>query len=532
MPVPIGMQPINRPHCRREHFAPVRKVDQDEIMFANDVTDDRVHLRDVLVQPLPQSGTNRKWFEHVMDRSGQHHRGHAHQVSEQCVVPRAEIVEINVDVPQVIHANEARHHVSGLMTHAGKLLVNHMLQPSTGKRKVDDLNGLPRRADGISEVRHPPSKLASKAIEARTWIADALRETVSQANKPHNVHDDARLETPMTSNDPTNSPGAVVAGDGPFYDDLHVGMTIPPLPPVTFTDADSVIYRAVCGDQHLPSVDGRVFKAMGGAGSMVNPGLVMQYAVGQTTGATRRAIANLYYRTVRIHRPVTVGETLSTESIVLGLSDASAKDGQARGKVWLSMKSKTDAGLIVSFERCALLPCRGEAPGHRSEIPGPAEHSALDSYVHELPTWNLSGLTRTAWEVGERREDAMRDHVDMAAPLARMTFNQAVVHRDHTRPANGMRLVYGGHVQALAQASLTRLLPGMATVLGWDGCDHLGPAYEGDLFAFTHHLLEALPTANGQILRFEVTGRKVTGDHVIDSAATDVLRWTAVVLAP
>jgi 2-methylfumaryl-CoA hydratase len=324
---------------------------------------------------------------------------------------------------------------------------------------------------------------------------------------------------------------AIMTIDGPFYDDLSIGMTIPALPPVTLTEADNVMYRAICGDQHLPSVDARVFAAMGGVGTMINPGLVMQFAVGLSTGATRRAIANLYYRTVRIHRPVTVGETLSTETIVLGLSDATAKDGQLRGKVWLGMQSRTDAGLVMSCERCALLPGRTTAPGHSSTIPGPADLSALDSYVDGLPAWDLSSLPKSTWEVGDEVEDPMRDHIDMAAPLARMTFNQAVVHRDHTRTASGKRLVYGGHVQALAQASLTRVLPGMATVVGWDGCDHLGPAFESDLLAFRHRLVESLVTRDGRLLRFEVTGRRVTGDPAVDETATDLLRWTAVVLA-
>ena len=322
--------------------------------------------------------------------------------------------------------------------------------------------------------------------------------------------------------------------DGPFYDDLHVGMTIPALPPVTFTEADNVIYRAISGDQHIPSVDVRAFAAMGGTGALVNPGLVMQYSIGQTTGATRRAIANLYYRTVRIHRPVTVGETLVTTTKVLGLSDASPKDGVFRGKVWLGIESHTAVGPVATYERCALLPCRGSAaPGHTSTIPGPSELTPLDTFIPDVPAWNLSALPLTTdWAVGEQIEDPMRDHVDLAPALARMTFNQAVVHRDVTRTSNGRRLVYGGHVQALAQASLTRVLPGLATVVGWDGCDHLAPAYEGDLLAFRHRLLDSLALASGnQLLRFEVTGRRITGDDTADAAAADLLRWTTIVLA-
>ena len=316
--------------------------------------------------------------------------------------------------------------------------------------------------------------------------------------------------------------------DGPFYDELTVGMVIPALPGVTFTEADNVLYRAITGDQHRPSCDASVFAAMGGEGTLVNPGLVMQYAVGQSTGATRRAIANLYYRSVRIHRPVLVGETLTTVTTVLGLSDASpTKDGVGRGKVWLGMESRTAVGVVVTTERCALLPCRSAgSPGHGSEIPGPSGASDLQSYVDILPGWELSVLPSVSWEVGEERADPMRDHIDLAAPLARMTFNQALLHRDHTRTAYGQRLVYGGHVQGLAQASLSRMLPGLATVMGWDGCDHLGPAFEGDLLAFRHVLVDALDTPKGRIMRFEVKGRKFPDDEA------DILKWTAVVLAP
>jgi acyl dehydratase len=325
-----------------------------------------------------------------------------------------------------------------------------------------------------------------------------------------------------------------MALDGPFYDELTTGQTIPALPPLTLTAADNVVYRAITGDQHRPSADVRAWAAMGGSGSMMNPGIVMQTAIGQTTGATRRAIANLYYRTVRVHRPVTAGETIWTTTTVLGLADASPKDGLHRGKVWLGIESRTDAGVVMTCERCALLPCAGGAsPGHHADIPGPADADALASFAGAAPAWDLSGLPATAWAVGETVDDPMRDHVDLAPALARMTYNQAVVHRDHTKTANGRRLVYGGHVQALAQASLTRVLPGLATVLGWDGCDHTGPAYESDLLAFRHQLVDALELDRGRrLLRVVTTGRRVTGDDAIDAGAPDLLRWSAVVLAP
>src|SRR6266550_722845 len=57
--------------------------------------------------------------------------------------------------------------------------------------------------------------------------------------------------------------------------------------------------------------------------------------------ANRRAIANLYYRSLHVHRPVLAGETLSTHTTVLGLKDARPKDGEHRGRVWLGMETRS-----------------------------------------------------------------------------------------------------------------------------------------------------------------------------------------------
>ena len=136
--------------------------------------------------------------------------------------------------------------------------------------------------------------------------------------------------------------------DGPYYDDFEHGMTIPPLPAVTVTEADNVAYRMITGDQHFASADQDSYQQISGSSkALVNPGLVMQFAIGQTTNATRKAIANLYYRSVRILRSVEIGETLKTTTTVLGLSDAKPKDGQHRGKVWLGIETSTDRGPVV-----------------------------------------------------------------------------------------------------------------------------------------------------------------------------------------
>jgi acyl dehydratase len=317
---------------------------------------------------------------------------------------------------------------------------------------------------------------------------------------------------------------------GPFYEDFVVGATLPALPSVTLTEADNTIYRAITGDQHALAADATLYRSVSGtSGRLANPGVVMHYSIGQTTMATRQAIANLYYRSVRVLRAVEIGETLATTTTVLGLKDSSPKGDQLRGKVWLGIMTKGDGGAVVEYERCALVRARGtEQPGHDDDIPGPSEPTPLSELLGALPAWDLSILTASGWEVGDERVDPLRDHVDLAAPFARLTFNQAAVHRDVTANAGGARLVYGGHVQGLAQASLTRMVPGLATVEVWDGCDHVGPAYEGDLVEFRHRLVDATPAGSGRLMRFATTGTKVSAD----GEPADILRWTPIVWAP
>ncbi len=309
---------------------------------------------------------------------------------------------------------------------------------------------------------------------------------------------------------------------GPFFNELSKDEEIAPLPALTLSDADNTFYRAVTGDQHLLTADRGLYKrASGSSGTLINPGLIMQVSIGQTTNATRKAIANLYYRSVEILRPAEVGETLSTSTVVLGLCDASPKVDLNRGKVWLGIETRSGEEIIARYERVALLPCAGDAPGHSDEIPGPTDPASLDSWKSLAPSWDLSLLPKTAWEVGEERGDPLADHVDLAPALARFTFNQAAIHRDFEASSFGERLVYGGHTQGLAQASLTRLLPGLVTVMGWDGCDHLGPVFEGDRLSFHHTLKEELSFNEGRILRFET---RATRDN------EDVLLWTPIVV--
>lgn len=74
-------------------------------------------------------------------------------------------------------------------------------------------------------------------------------------------------------------------------------------------------------------------------------------------------------------------------------------------------------------------------------------------------------------------------------------------------------MVYGGHTIGLALAQASRLLPNLATVLGWESCDHTGPVYEGDTLVSELHVEAAEPlSGGGGVLRLRSLVRAVGTD--------------------
>ncbi len=80
------------------------------------------------------------------------------------------------------------------------------------------------------------------------------------------------------------------------------------------------------------------------------------------------------------------------------------------------------------------------------------------------------------------------DVVSSAPELARMTLNLAAVHHDRSAARDGRRLVYGGHTIGIAAGHVSRALPGLVTILGWQSCDHTGPVHEGDTLTTEIHV--------------------------------------------
>lgn len=293
---------------------------------------------------------------------------------------------------------------------------------------------------------------------------------------------------------------------GPYFDDLIPGQVFDWAPSVTLTPGMAAAHQAILGDRLRLSLDSELAHAVTGVpGALAHPGLVWDVAVGQSTLVTQRVRANLFYRGLRFHRFPVIGDTLFTRTEVVGLKQNSGKPGRdPTGLAALRMTTIDHVGrLVLDFHRCAMLPLSPGAAdtGHADDLStiGTAPPGAPDPTAH--------------WDAGAFRERVPGPHfypdmagsvlrstadvVSSAPELARLTLNIAGVHHDSRLP--GARLVYGGHTIGLALAQATRLLPNLATVLGWQSCEHLAPVHEGDTVYSELHIesADALPDDRG-----------------------------------
>ena len=320
---------------------------------------------------------------------------------------------------------------------------------------------------------------------------------------------------------------------GTYFDDLTVGQILPPSPDLTITSGEIAMYQSICGDPlptslSLPLAE----KVTGVSKRVINPGLLMHFSIGQSTVATKQVIANLFYRGVSFKRPVFEGETLHTEVVIKGLKDLTLrKDRSPRGLALLGITTTCvdDDSTVVDYERCAMIKARNPEllPGHCDDLGSVESELVLDNWKSLVPmSWDLSHLVvknQEDWVVGMKKIDDLCDTVSNAMELVRLTQNQAPVHRNADTSPTGERLVYGGHTVGLAQASLNRLVPRNATILGWPSCDHLGPVHEGDVLSFEHTLLDQETLTNGKISAIKTEVFCIKGDE-----KSNVLDWRLV----
>ncbi len=327
--------------------------------------------------------------------------------------------------------------------------------------------------------------------------------------------------------------GCVQQAGGPYFDDLAVGQVFDWAPSMTLTSGAAAAHQSILGDRMRLALDDGLAGAVIGVGSaLAHPALVCDVAIGQSTLVTQRVKANLFYRGLAFRRFPVIGDSLSTQTEVVGLRQNKLKAGRApTGVAALRMTTiDQERRPVLDFYRCAMLPLSPGFPGEAdtghvddfsqigmgaAEVPDPTADWDAEAFRSRVPAPHFHP------DIAGTVLRSTGDVVSSAPELARLTLNIAATHHDSR--VGGQRLVYGGHTIGLALAQVSRLLPNLATVLGWSSCDHTGPVHEGDtLYSEVHvEAAEPLPNGRGGVLSLRSLVFAVTDD----GTGRPVLDW-------
>ena len=321
---------------------------------------------------------------------------------------------------------------------------------------------------------------------------------------------------------------------GPWFEDLAVGQEYTDAPALTLTEGHAAIHQALVGDRLRLALDAPLAREVcSREAPLAHPNLVCDVAIGQSTGPSRRVRGNLFYRGLVLRRPVFVGDTLTTTTTIVALKQ---NRGQPTGLAVLRIRTlDQDGNEVLDFLRCPMIPLRDAdaQTGHADDV---------SAFPQQLDPAVLDAAVPRGWRLGPLRERTPAPHfadleagmefaleagetVTCAPELARLTLNVATAHTDATGSSHGRRLVYGGHTISIAAAHATRAIPALATIVAWEGCDHLGPVFEGDVLKSDLEVQAVRGLADGGLAHLRAQVRAIRED-----GATPVLDWRFVAL--
>lgn len=294
---------------------------------------------------------------------------------------------------------------------------------------------------------------------------------------------------------------------GNFFEDFTMGQVIHHATPRTVTEGDRALYGALYPTRFAIPSSAAFAAASGLAGAPVEDLIGFHIAFGKTVpDISLNAVANLGYAECRFHRPVRVGDTISTTSEVIGLKQNS--NGKS-GVVWVRSTACDAAGeTVIDWARWVMVRKRDTgAPAPETNVPDLAKSVAAEALV--IP----DGLDFTGYDFaaagephrwGDYAIGEKIDHVDGVTleeaehmMATRLWQNTAKVHFN-TEARDGPRLIYGGHIISLARALSFNGLANAQLIAAINGGAHTAPAHAGDtVYAWSEVLDKAETPAPG-----------------------------------
>lgn len=281
---------------------------------------------------------------------------------------------------------------------------------------------------------------------------------------------------------------------GNFFEDFFVGRVLAHATPLTLSQGDASLYRALYGTRVAVQSADSFAQAVGYPQAPLDDLLVFHAVFGKTVpDISLNAVANLGYAQGVFHQAVFPGDTVTSISEVIGVKENS--NGKT-GTVYVRTTGSNQRGeAVLSYVRWVMVRKRdatNPAPEpHVPELDPVVEVAGLGKAVPALDVsaWDvaLSG-SGFFWEDYEPGETI--DHVDGMSVeesdhmlATRLYQNTAKVHfNQHTEGQGrfGRRLIYGGHVISLARALAFNGCQNAFHLAAINGGRHVAPLFAGD----------------------------------------------------
>lgn len=295
---------------------------------------------------------------------------------------------------------------------------------------------------------------------------------------------------------------------GNFFEDFEIGQVIEHATPRTVTEGDRAVYQSLYPTRFaVPS--SAVFAAEVGLDPHPVEELIgFHIAFGKTVpDVSLNAVANLGYAELRFRRPVVPGDTLSTQSEVIGLK----QNSNGKSGVVYVRSTATNQHDEIAIEWCRWVMV------HKRDVDAAAPEPVVPSLKDALAVEDLllpPGLDFSDYDFdaagephrfGDYEIGEKIDHVDgvtLTDPehmmATRLWQNTAKVHFNTEARPDGNRLIYGGHVISMARALSFNGLANAQLIAAINAGSHVAPAFAGDtVYAWSEVLDKAETSAPG-----------------------------------
>lgn len=290
---------------------------------------------------------------------------------------------------------------------------------------------------------------------------------------------------------------------GRFFEDYRIGEVITHAVPRTVSGGERALYHALYPARGALYSSDEFARACGLPASPLDDLIAFHTVFGKTVpDISLNAVANLGYAEGRWLAPVWPGDTLRSETEVIGLKENS--NGKS-GVVWVRTRGLNQHGqAVLEYVRWVMVRKNRATPAPEPVVP------VLQAVVPPEALVVPAGLDFSGYDAtlagephrwGDYQPGEKIDHVDGVTIeeaehmlATRLWQNTAKVHFDATFREDGKRLIYGGHVISLARALSFNGLANAQMIVALNGGAHANPCFAGDTVRAWSEVLDKAPT--------------------------------------